>query len=79
MSDELIRVGVSVCLLGEEIRYNDGHTRAYGEDRRPIGVGRSGHPGGIQNLAAWVFDSGYDRRAAVGLRAGTRFRVGSLI
>lgn len=28
MSDDLIRVGVSACLLGEEVRYNGGHTRA---------------------------------------------------
>ena len=28
MSDDPIRVGVSACLLGEEVRYNGGHTRA---------------------------------------------------
>ena len=28
MSDDRIRIGVSACLLGEEVRYNGGHTRA---------------------------------------------------
>jgi len=28
MNDERIRVGVSACLVGEEVRYNGGHTRA---------------------------------------------------
>jgi uncharacterized protein YbbK (DUF523 family) len=32
MNDDRIRIGISACLLGEEVRYNGGHTTA----RRPV-------------------------------------------